>query len=56
MNRRERGSHTGYLASGNSKGEEARGKSRHENNSERVARDMKERNVDTIRGKVPKKA
>ena len=47
-------SHAGCLAHGNSKGE-GRGRSRHKNNSMRVARDMEERNAGTIRGKVPNK-
>ena len=42
-------SHTGYLAHGNSKGE-ARGRNRHKNHRKRVVRNLKERNVDTIRG------
>ena len=44
-------SHTGYLARGNSKDEE-RGKNRHKNNSKRVVRNLKERNVGT-KGKSP---
>ena len=39
-------SHAGYLTPGNSKGE-ARGRSRHENNSKRRARNIEERNVGT---------
>ena len=45
-------SHTGYLAHGNSEGE-ARGRNRHENNSNRVARNLEEKNVGT-KAKSPK--
>ena len=45
-------SHTGYLAHGNSKGKE-RGRSRYKNNSERVVRNVEERNVST-KEKSPK--
>ena len=48
-------SHTEYLVHGNSKGE-ARGRSRHKNNSKRVVTNMEERNVDTISRKFPNKA
>ena len=44
--------HTGYMEHGNSKGE-AEGKSRHDNNSKRVIRNMEERNAGT-KGKNPK--
>ena len=47
-------SHTGYLAHWNNKGE-ARGRGRHKNNnSKSVVRNMKEKNLGTIREKNPK--
>ena len=46
-------SHTGYLAHENSKGE-IRGKSRYENNSKRVLRNMEERNEGAKREKCLK--
>ena len=44
--------HTGFLAHGNSKGE-ARGRSRHQNNSRRVVRNLEKMNVGT-KEKSPK--
>ena len=41
--------HTGYLAHGSSEGE-ARGRSRHENNTVRGVRNMEGRIVDAIKG------
>ena len=47
-------SHTGYLAHANSKGEARR--SRHQNNSYKVLRNMEERNMGTVIGKVTNEA
>ena len=47
-------SHTGYLVHGNSKSE-LRGRSRHNNKSKRVVKNLKERILTLLGGKVPKK-